>query len=165
MIDDFELLKNSFIDKGIPIIISEIGVLTGQKKKIQSNRDFLYFAFTLSDGYNGIVSYLWDTSKKEIGEMNYYKREENYWYDENIRDYFKKISKGKYVSPMEFYIIKEYEKIENVDYDGNFNLSIKNQEFQNVIFNVKILANIFYTIEFGVVSVNKNRIRFSEPIA
>ena len=66
---------------------------------------------------------------------------------------------------MEFYIIKDYEKIENVDYDGNFNLSIKNQEFQNVIFNVKILANIFYTIEFGVVSVNKNRIRFSEPIA
>ena len=137
MAADFELLKDTFIDKGIPIIITEIGVLTEQKKEIQSIRDFLYFAFTSSADYDGIVSCLWDISKKEIGDTNYYNREENYWYDENIKNYFKKISKKKYVRPMEFYIIKDYEKIEKEDYDRNFNLNIKNREVKNVILMLK----------------------------
>ena len=33
MFDDFELMKKSFVEKGIPVIINEVGVLTKEKKK------------------------------------------------------------------------------------------------------------------------------------
>jgi len=33
IITDFEMMNNNFINKGIPIIINEVGVLTEQKKK------------------------------------------------------------------------------------------------------------------------------------
>ena len=33
LIKNFELLKNNFVDKGIPIIINEVGVKTEEKKR------------------------------------------------------------------------------------------------------------------------------------
>ena len=41
-------MKSYFVDKGIPIIISEVGVLTEEKKEIESIREYLYMIFSIS---------------------------------------------------------------------------------------------------------------------
>ena len=33
-------MKNNFVDKGIPVIISEVGVLTEERKKLESIREY-----------------------------------------------------------------------------------------------------------------------------
>ena len=75
LITDFELMKNNFVNKGIPIVISEVGVLTEERKKLESIREYLYIIFSISSDYDGIMCCLWDTSNKEYGNMNYYDRE------------------------------------------------------------------------------------------
>jgi len=82
LIDDFELMKSYYIDKGIPIIINEVGVLTEEKKEIESIREYLYMIFSISSEYDGIMCCLWDTSNKLFGEMNFYDRTNDIWYDE-----------------------------------------------------------------------------------
>ena len=94
MISNFELLKNHFIDKGIPVIIGQVGVLTEEKKEKESIEDYLFFEFALSSDYIGIMSCLWDTSQRSAGDMNYYNRDNDIWHNQNIKSNFKKISKG-----------------------------------------------------------------------
>ena len=103
IITNFELFKNFFLDKGIPVIISEVVVITEEEKKIESIREFLYVVFSISFNYNGILACLWDTSNKTFGNMNYYNRESNEWYDEKVRDNFKQISRGKYINHLEYF--------------------------------------------------------------
>ena len=59
IITNFELFKNFFLDKGIPVIISEVVVITEEEKKIESIREFLYVVFSISFNYNGILACLW----------------------------------------------------------------------------------------------------------
>ena len=44
----FYVMKITFVDNGIPIILSEIGVLTEDKKEEESIREFLYVTFALA---------------------------------------------------------------------------------------------------------------------
>ena len=55
---DFNTMKKAFIDKEIPVIISEVGVITEEKKNIISIREYLNFIFSLSAEYDGITSCL-----------------------------------------------------------------------------------------------------------
>ena len=45
LIENFETMKHYYVDKGIPVIISEVGVLTEEKKNISSIREYLYTVF------------------------------------------------------------------------------------------------------------------------
>ena len=65
---NFNLMKLAFVDNGIPIILSEIGVLTEDKKEEESIREFLYVVFALSLEFDGILPCLWDTSNKKYGD-------------------------------------------------------------------------------------------------
>ena len=47
IIENFEIMKTYFVDKGIPVIINKVGVLTEEKKEIESIREYLYMLFTL----------------------------------------------------------------------------------------------------------------------
>ena len=47
---------------------------------------------------------LWDTSNKIFGDMNYYNRETNKWYDEKIQNIFLQISSGNSIRSSDFYI-------------------------------------------------------------
>jgi len=67
-------MKSYFVDKGIPIMINEVGDLTEEKKEIESIREYLYILFSISSDYDGIMCCLWDTSNKLFGEMNLYDR-------------------------------------------------------------------------------------------
>ena len=62
MFSNFEMMKKIFVDNGIPVIISEVGVLTEQRREKESIRKYLYAEYSMSSSYNGIMSCLWDTS-------------------------------------------------------------------------------------------------------
>ena len=57
---------------------------------------------------------LWDASSKDVGNMNYYNREKNEWYDKKIGENIKKISKKNYVNPSKYIITTNYLKYENI---------------------------------------------------
>ena len=155
MVTDFENLKNVFVNNGIPIIIGEVGVLTEQQKDVQSIRDYLYTIFSLSSDYEGIMCCLWDTSSKNGGSLNYYNRESNEWYDEKIRDNFKKISRGKYIKPSDYFIYSKTKTISNTYSDGNLYMNIGKKKVLKVIFNAKIKSSPLSKIVFGIASNNK----------
>ena len=56
MFSEFETLKSFFVDKGIPEIISQTGVMTEKNKKRESIRKDLYFLFSLSFSLDGMKS-------------------------------------------------------------------------------------------------------------
>ena len=136
LITNFDLLKSYFVDKGIPVIISEVGVLTEEGKKIESIREYLYAVFSLSADYNGITVCLWDTSNKTLGNMNYFNRKSKEWYDEKIKNNFKQISRGKYIKPTE-YFLKTYSITTYVVRDEEMYVKIGAIKPLKAIFNIK----------------------------
>ena len=95
IISHFETMKNCFLDKNIPIIIGEIGVITEENRDKISIREYLYTVFSLSFDNEGILPCLWDTSNKKTGNMNFYDRDKDKWYDEKLKDIFEKFAKKK----------------------------------------------------------------------
>ena len=156
IITNFEYLKKKYIQNGIPIILSEIGVITKQQKEIISIREYLYTIFSLSLDYNFIVPCLWDTSNKLKGDFNYYNRETFIWYDEKIQDNFKKISKHKNINPIEYFIMTKIETKSELEADGSINIDIGIKKPIKVTFNAKISHNSLGEVEFRVVSKDKN---------
>jgi len=154
IIKDFELMKNTFVNKGIPVIISEVGVLTEERKKIESIREYLYMLFSLSSDYDGIMSCLWDTSNKEYGEMNYYDRENDIWYDEKLKENFMQISRGKYIKPKDFYIKTHLEIVNNLYSFGNLQIKIGGRKALKIILNVRLTGILFTDLEFSIYSYN-----------
>ena len=148
MITDFELMKNTFVNKGIPIIISEVGVLTEEKKKLESIREYLYAIFSISSDYDGIMSCLWDTSNKEYGDMNFYDRENDIWYDEKLKENFIEISRGKYVKPKDFYIKTPFEAVTIPYLGGTIQLKIGNRKALAIILNVRLTGILFIDLDF-----------------
>ena len=114
IITNFEKKKSNFVDKGIGVIITEVGVYTEENKEIESIREYLYSLFAIASDYDGIMACLWDTSSKDVGNMNYYNREKNEWYDKKIGENIKKISKKNYVNPSKYIITTNYLKYENI---------------------------------------------------
>ena len=85
-----------------------------------------------------------------FGYMKFYHREEDKWYDENIRDIFKKISKNKNVNPTDYYIMTNHLTRNILDTFGNLVIKIGNKKAKKIIFNVKrdgvSNKNIYYEI-------------------
>ena len=154
MISYFEKMKNAFVDKGIPVIISESGIITEKSKEIISIREYLYTLFSLTNDYDGIMACLWDTSKKNAGDTNYYNREKNEWYDDKIKNNFLKISKRKNIKPIEYYSMTNTKTITSIDNDGNMNMKIENGRILKVIFNVKFNSSFNSDLTFSIVSYN-----------
>jgi hypothetical protein len=157
MFEHFGLMKNSFIDKGIPVIISEVGVLTKQNKQIESIREYLYMLFSISSDFNGIICCLWDTSNEIFGDMNFYDRTNDIWYDEKIKNNFLQISKGKSIHPMNYFINTNFES-SNIIY--NFNsllIKIGKRKVLKIFINVKLTGVLFEDVELPIHTNNKNK--------
>ena len=155
MITDFELMKNTFVNKGIPIIISEVGVLTEEKKKLESIREYLYAIFSISSDYDGIMSCLWDTSNKEYGDMNFYDREKDIWYDDKIKKNFKQISRGKYIKPMNFYIKTHFKNKTNSNGQA-LDIKVGAKKALKIIINVRLTGTLFVDLDFKIYSYDMN---------
>ena len=164
MVTNFETMKKAFADKGIPVILGEVGVLTEESKDKASIREFLYAQYSFAAAYDGFMSVLWDTSKNTAGDMNFYNRETDKWYDEKIRDNFVKISEGKYVNPTDYYIESNTETSSNVDGDGNIQMSIGSKKVKTVIFNASIKGAEIYEVGFGVASADNTGKWFGDPV-
>ena len=115
----FQNFKEIFVDKGYPVILSQVGVLTEDIKEINSIREYLYSVFSMSKTFSGIMSCLWDTSNKKFGIMNYYDRVNDKWYDEVIRDNFKKISQGDFIKFTDFSFYSNKDTATNLKSNGN----------------------------------------------
>jgi len=156
MFNDFELMKRLFVNKGIPVIISEVGVFTEEKRKIESIREYLYMLFSLSLDYEGIMCCLWDTSNKIFGNMNYYDRTNDLWYDEKIKNNFFEISKGKHVHPKNFFINTNFESSDVIYYFNSFFIYTENKKVLKIFINVKLTGDLFEDIDFYIHTVNSD---------
>ena len=153
--EDFESIKRSFLDKGIPVIINEVGVLTEQRKKLESIREYLYVLFSLSLDYDGIMCCLWDTSNKEFGEMNFYDRTNDIWYDEKLKDNFFLISKGKYIKPKDYFINATSESVDSFLYYNSLIIHFQHTKVSKILINAKITGVLFEDFELAIYTNNK----------
>ena len=144
-------MKNNFVSKGIPIIISEVGVLTEERKKLESIREYLYTIFSISSDYDGIMCCLWDTSNKEYGDMNYYDRENDIWYDEILKENFIQISRGKYIKLKDFYIKTHFETA-TIPYLDGLEIKVGTRKPLKIFLNVRIIGTLFIDCEFIIFS-------------
>ena len=120
----------------------------------------------MTSDYNGIISCLWDASKKGAGDMNYYDKENDKWYDEKIGDFFKKISKGKYVKPTDYYIYTNQETVYNTVSSGTIMLiNIENKKAIKAIVNILVEGRDYHSIGFGITSEDKNKAWIGEGIS
>ena len=165
LFNNFENIKKIFLDKQIPVVINEVGVLTEDKKEPKSIREFLFVVFSLTTDYDGIMTCLWDTSKKGAGNMNFYDKENDRWYDEKIRDFLAKIIKGDYVKPTEYYILSNQETVYSIDNYGNLVINIERKKASRAIFNIFVNRIEYYSVGFGISSFNKNGAYIAIPIA
>ena len=160
---NFNLMKLAFVDNGIPIILSEIGVLTEDKKEEESIREFLYVVFALSLEFDGILPCLWDTSNKKYGDMNYYDRENNVWYDKKIKNFLSKISKGKFISMWDYFIdtnVQNFTEAINED----FELEIDDLTLTKISFRIKFNGN-FSETDIDIISSDINGELFKIPLS
>ena len=163
MVNNFEAMKKKYTDNGIPVILGEVGVLTEEEKEEDSRREFLTAEFSFSADYNGIMSILWDTSKNTAGDMNFYNREDDRWYDEKLQNNFYSISVGKYVKPSDYYSQTNNETVKEVDSDGNLQINIGTKKIKQVIFNAAITGTT-WNCGFGVGSADENGTWFGDSI-
>jgi hypothetical protein len=155
MFSYFEIMKKTFVDKGIPVAITEVGILTEQKKEIESIREYLFFAFSMSTSYNGIMSCLLDKSNKIFADINYFDRINYKWFDEKIGENFKKIYRGNFINPTNYYLTTNRETVKNVNFGQSLYIKIGSKEIIRIMFNVNILTNFLWSVGFGVISTTK----------
>jgi len=156
LFENFSSMKSFFIDKGIPVIISEVGVLTEENKEIESIREYLYMVFSLSSEYDGIMCCLWDTSNKTFGDMNFYDRTNDIWYDEKIKNNFLQISKGKNVKPKEFFINTTFESTDTYYNYGDYIIDIENRKVLKIFLNVRFTGVLFVDFDLAIYTYNKD---------
>ena len=159
----FQNFKDMFIDKGYPVIISQIGVITEDKKEINSIREYLYSVFSVAKSFYGIMPCLFDTSDKKYGPLNYYDRVNDKWYDEVIRDNFIKISKGDFLKFADFSYYSNKDTVNNINENGYLAIKIGKKKIKKIIFNVRIsISNIY--VNFGFLTNNKKGFYFTEQV-
>ena len=163
MIKHFDNLKRYFVDKGIPVIITEVGVVTEELKDINSIINYLNSLFSLSSEYKGFMACLMDTSNRNVGNMNYINRDTNQWYNEKIRNNIKKISKGKNVKITDYFIYSYSKKISSVDSNGNMSINIGNKKVLKVILNIFINTSNYSNITLAICSNDKYGIWIGDP--
>ena len=156
MFINFESVKYSFLEKGIPVVINQIGVLTEEKKEIKSIREYLFTEFSMTLAYDGVVSCLWDTSKKTIGNMNFYDRENDKWYDNKIKDFFINLTNGKYLNPTNYLFYSNKETSYSPNSGGSMFINIGKKKVIKIILNVIITAEHLWDVGFGIISFDKN---------
>jgi hypothetical protein len=152
IITEFEMMKNTFVNKGIPIIINEVGVFTEEKKEIESIREYLYMVFSISSDINGIMSCLWDTSNIIFGDMNFYDRENDKWYDDKLKENFLQISRGKYIKPTDFYIQTHFETVTMTYIQGGIEIKIGARKALKIIVNARITGTLFIDAKINIFS-------------
>ena len=130
--------------------------MTEENKEITSIREYLYAIFSLSNEYEGIMSCLWDTSNKKKGNMNYYNRETDEWYDEKIKDNFDKILKGNIIKSSDFYIITNLETTTITNEYGDYVIKVGDRKALKIILNISYIGKFLEDYYFEIYSYDQN---------
>jgi hypothetical protein len=150
LLQNFAKIQNFYVNKGIPVIIGEVGVLTEKDKEILSIREYLYSIFSLSFEYEGIMACLWDTSNKNFGDMNYYNRLTDEWYDDKIKNIFENISKGNFVKSSDFYIYTNFEIISNIEGYSDCYIKLGTNKPLKIILDINFRGNLYSDYYFEI---------------
>ena len=157
LLQNFVKLKNFYLDKNIPVVIGEVGVVTEENKELSSIRKYLYSVFSLAIEYEGIMACLWDTSNKNTGNMNYYNRLTDEWYDDKIKNFFLKLSKGNIVKSSDFYIYSNIETITDIDQYSDYYLDIGTKKPLKIILNMNYTGQLYYDYYFEIYCADLGR--------
>ena len=110
-------MKTIFTDKGIPVIIGEIGILNDYIIKNNNIEQLLYTFFSMSYENEGILPCLWDIPWTSSIYKNYfYNKETNEWSNLKCQNIFYRISKGKFIKSSKYF---SKSNIESEDYSLN----------------------------------------------
>jgi hypothetical protein len=135
-------MKQNFVDKGIPIIIGEVGILNDYIKKNNSIEQFLYTLFSMSKEYEGILPCLWDIPLKSKNYKNFYlNKENNEWSDNKYGKIFNKISKGKFIKSFDYYR-QTYLEINDYSVFGFYEINVGLKKVVKIIVNVRFITHI-----------------------
>ncbi|MDE5564538.1 MAG: glycoside hydrolase family 5 protein [Oscillospiraceae bacterium] len=158
---DFNKIKSFYVDKGIPVIIGEYGVLT--ESSSQKDKDsILKFVKTVASAgleTNGMSTFLWDGGGH--ADMNFFNKDNLGWYDSRIGDMYKELSSKGATAPEGYtltnkaiYKADQMEKIlnEKGEWEGNYNIDLK---------QYKDLANIVNVVIEGTISSGQNSAEYS----
>jgi lipopolysaccharide export LptBFGC system permease protein LptF len=96
-----------------------------------------------------------------FGDMNFYDRNNDIWFDEKIKENFLIISKKKYVSPMDYYIQTKFETLSVVNYEGILYISIGKRKVKTIILNIRLTKTLSREVEFIIYTKDKDRKMFS----
>ena len=116
------------------------------------------------------MSCLWDNSQRKFGDMNYYDRENDEWFDKKIGENFKIISKGKFVKPSTYFEPSNVDIIRTPTTEGHMNIKIGLREniFKSILssnYDNKIIYRLsfikmnfidymFYLLRFCPIYIN-----------
>jgi hypothetical protein len=163
LLRNFNTLKDFYLDKKIPVILGEIGVITEKEKDIASIHEYLYAIIALSSDYDGMMSCLWDTSNKKTGNMNYYDRVNNRWYDKKIQDFIYKISKKKHIHSSEFYYMTNLGSTIAKTSFGDYNIILGKNKPLKIFLSVNAIGELFDDYFFSIFSYDKTGVDFEIP--
>ena len=138
-----------FTNKGIPVIITEVGMMSELKKENNFMREFLYVLFSITVIYDGIMSCLWDISEKIGEDIYYYNKETNQQKDKKIIDNLNNISKLKYVQISEFYIETNLVTEAGAN-DGCLMLNLEKRKPIKIFINMRLTGYLDIDIDLSV---------------
>ena len=148
MYEDFKNYKNKFMDKGIPVIIGEAGIISN-KSNSNSLTEFLYFLFSITYEYDGIMACLWDIPESKEGDKIYYNRENNKWTNEKIKKSIQRISRENFIKTLDYYINTNIETIIPDNNHWTSDIEVKQTKILALYINAKLYGKLGEDIEFG----------------
>ena len=92
--NNFNKMKETFVDKGIPVIVGEYGVLTTEKDQ-KDREDIVEYLNTVAStalAIDGLSAFLWDAGN--AGDMQFFDRKELKWFDPTIENVYKNLKQN-----------------------------------------------------------------------
>ena len=153
IIKNFNFMKRNFIDKGIPVIIGEVGVLNDYIKRNNSIEQFLYILFSISSEFEGLLPCLWDIPLAFSNYKNFYfNKENNEWSNSKYPKIFSKITKGKFIKSLDYYYKTNLETEDNISLLGIYTIITGRKKIVKVFINVRFKVHIENEEVIGVFS-------------
>ena len=152
----FDYLKENFAEKGIPVIIGEVGFLNEYIIKNNSIEQFLYTLFSMSNEYEGILPCLWDIPMTSSIDKNFYfNKENNKWSDGKYEKIFNKISKGKFIKSFNYYYQTNLET-EDIPSNGFYNIYTGSKRVVKIFINARFKQHLMSEYAIGVYSSDRD---------
>ena len=157
LVDNFSNLKKNFTDKGIPVIISEVGIINDYIKKDNSIEQLLYTIFSMSSEFEGILPCLWDIPFVSSNHQNFYFNKKNSkWSKSKYQQIFIKISKGKYIKSLDYFYQSSLETTEDSLKNGDITIYTYAKKIIKVFINVSFFVHLKHITVMTITTHDKD---------